>query len=82
MSQISNTKTEQPKKENETFKMIKSFSKVLILEGREKLADGLITVAEKIDITDDQKKFCESFHSEIEQKRMEKESKNLSGAKA
>jgi hypothetical protein len=77
-------KPQEVKKPNETFQLIKDFSKVMILEGRDKLADGIYKVAETVDITQEQEKFCESFHKKIEDKRREKESKNLnlSGAKA
>jgi hypothetical protein len=69
-------------KPNPTVKLIKDFTTVLVLEGRDKLADGLYAVAEKVDISPEQEKFCETFRKELEQKKREKELANAKVAPA
>ena len=71
---------EKPK--NNTFSLIKDFTKVLALEARDKGADVLYAAAEKVDISAQQETFCENFHKQLEQKRLEKERKNLKVATA
>ena len=72
------------KTKGSTFSMIKDFTKVLGLEARDKTADALYNVAEKIDISVQQETFCTNFHKELELKRINKErdSHKLKGATA
>ena len=56
-----------------TFRLCKTFAKVLGLEIRDKAADGLYTVAEKIDITTAQETECSNFHLEMDELAKEKE---------
>ena len=65
--------TKEVKKENETVKLFKNFTKVLFLEGRDKLADSLYAAAEKVDITEEQESFCKNFRNDLERRRAEKE---------
>ncbi|HLD91487.1 MAG TPA: hypothetical protein VI911_10865 [Patescibacteria group bacterium] len=60
-------------KENSTFNLCKNFAKVLVLDGRAKAAEGLETLAEKIDTTEEQKRYSYNFHKEMELRRAEKE---------
>ena len=77
---------QEVKKPNETIKLCKDFATVIVLEGRDKLADGLYAVAEKVDITVPQENFCRTFRRNLELKRAEKERQNSkavpAGAKA
>lgn len=58
---------------NETWGLVKDFTKVMVLEGRAKVAEGLYAVAEKVDTTEQQKTECSNFHIKMQQKRLDKE---------
>jgi hypothetical protein len=61
------------KPEHTTFGFIKDFSKVLVLDGREKVAEGIYNVADFVDTTQEQKNWSRSKKAEFERLRKEKE---------
>lgn len=81
MSQNQNTK---PEADRSTFSFIKDFTKVMVFEGREKIAEELETLADKIDTTPEQKRWKDNTKAEFERLRTEKELKHakVAGAKA
>lgn len=60
-----------------TFEYLKNFSKVLVLDAREASADGLKAVAEKIEPTNEQKKWKENQKAEMDLLREEKEAEKI-----
>lgn len=73
MNQNAETKTSELK---ETLSLLKDVGKHFVLEGRRELANGLNTVADKVDITKEQASFINQVHQKLANRKKEKEARN------
>jgi len=74
--------TEKSSELKESLILAKDVFKHLVLEGRRATANGITTVAEKIDITKEQESFINKIHQKLEQKARDRKNAKLQTATA